>query len=178
MNEKIIDKCIFDNTVYCKHFYGNHSINKYRCVIDRYTCDNLKYAIRFGACQVGLTDLIFTVTDLIFTENKNDKRGHTMTEKTVHNETDITITHDISVDSCIADEIKRLNNENRILTLSSCCGHGHVGYIVVSGNDIQKMLKLGYDMTTIEYFDNDIVTDDRIAMCAFKPKSKCNCNDE
>lgn len=101
-----------------------------------------------------------------------------MTEKVDYKETDIIITHNISVDSCIADEIKRLNNENGIFTLSSCCGHGHSGYIIVCGSEIQEMLKLGYDMTTMKYLDNDIMTDDKVIICAFKPKSKCNCHDD
>lgn len=96
-----------------------------------------------------------------------------MTEK--HKETGIIITHNITVDSCIADEIKRLNNENGMYTLSSCCGHGHAGYIIVGGSDIQEMLNLGYEMTAINYLDNDIITEDRVVICAFKPKSKCNC---
>jgi hypothetical protein len=96
-----------------------------------------------------------------------------MTGNAVHKEKGITITHDISVDLCIADEIEKLNNENNIFTLSSCCGHGHTGYIVVCGGDIQKMIELGYDMTTLKYLDNDIVADDRTVVCAFKPKSEC-----
>lgn len=99
-----------------------------------------------------------------------------MTEKVAHKEKDIKITHDISVDSCIADEIEKLNNENNIFTLSSCCGHGYAGYIIVGGSDIQEMLKLGYEVTTLKYLDNDIVTDERVVMCAFKPFSICKCN--
>lgn len=101
-----------------------------------------------------------------------------MTEKIAHKEIDITITHNISVDSCIADEIKKLNNKNGIFTLSSCCGHGNTGYIVVGGIDMQKMLKLGYEMTSMKYLDNDILTDDIVVICALKPKSKCHCNDK
>lgn len=99
-----------------------------------------------------------------------------MTEKVLHKETDITIIHNISVDSCIADEIKRLNNVNGLFTLSSCCGHGDAGYIIVCGSEIKEMLNLGYEVTTIKYLDNDILTEDRVVMCAFKPKSKCNCS--
>lgn len=98
-----------------------------------------------------------------------------MTEKVAHKEKNITIKHDITVDSCIAEEIEKLNNDNNIFTLGSCCGHGHSGYIIVCGNEIQEMFKLGYEMTTLKYLDNDIVADDRIVICAFKPKSECNC---
>ena len=98
-----------------------------------------------------------------------------MTGKITHKEKDIKIIHKISVDSCIADEIEKLNNENCISTLSSCCGHGNVGYIIVSGNDIEEMIKLGYKTTTFKYFDNDIIGDYEIVLCAFKPKSKCDC---
>lgn len=98
-----------------------------------------------------------------------------MTEKVAHKEKDITIKHNISVDSCIADEIEKLNNENNIFTLGSCCGHGQAGYIIVCGSDIKEMLKLGYEMTTLKYLDNDLVVDDRSVICAFKPKSECYC---
>lgn len=99
-----------------------------------------------------------------------------MTEK--HKETDIVVTHKISVDACIAKEIEKLNNFNGIFTLSSCCGHGEAGYIIVAGSDIQQMIKLGYDMTAMKYLDSDAIADDRIVVVAFKPKSKCNCNNE
>jgi hypothetical protein len=98
-----------------------------------------------------------------------------MTEKFAYKEKDILITHKISVDFCIADEIKKLNNENCISTLSSCCGHGDAGYIIVGGSDIEEMLKLGYKMTTAKYLDNDIMINDRIVTCAFKPLSICKC---
>lgn len=89
----------------------------------------------------------------------------------------IKIAHNVSVDYCIAEEIKRLNDEHDIFTLSSCCGHGNgvSGYIIVSGDDINKMLKLEYEITNIKYFDNDIVTSDKLVLCAFKPKSRCEC---
>ena len=98
-----------------------------------------------------------------------------MTEKVLHNGTNIRITHDISVDSCIADEIEKLNNEYDILTLSSCCGHGDAGYIIVSGSDIQKMMGLGYKITSAKYLDNDITDVDRVVTCSFKPISICKC---
>lgn len=101
-----------------------------------------------------------------------------MTGRVAHKEADITVTHKISVDVCIADEIEKLNNENDIFTLSSCCGHGETGYIIVAGSDIQQMIKLGYEMTAMKYLDSDAIADDRIVMSAFKPKSKCNCNEE
>lgn len=101
-----------------------------------------------------------------------------MKEEVTYKEKDITIAHNISVDLCIADEIEMLNNKEGVFTLSSCCGHGSVGYIIVCGSEIKEMLKLGYEVTTIKYLDNDIVTNDRVVMCAFKPKSKCNCREE
>ncbi len=167
VKDKTADKCIFDNRLYCKHYSSFGSVNKFRCVIDRYKCDNLKFVIGFGVSQSGLTDLIFT----------RDKglEGEYSTLEGKHKETDIMITHNISVDSCIAEEIKRLNDKNDILTLSSCCGHGYSGYIVVDGSYSEEMIKLGYEMTTMKYWDNDMMTDDRIVMCAFKPKSKCIC---
>ncbi len=98
-----------------------------------------------------------------------------MTEIT-HKETDITVYHKISVDSCIAEEIRKLNNEDDIFTLSSCCGHGNTGYIIVAGSDIKKMMDIGYETMAMKYLDNDAeIEEDRIVMCAFKPKSICNC---
>lgn len=99
-----------------------------------------------------------------------------MTEKETHKETSITIVHEIDVDSCIADEIEKLNNIEDIFTLSSCCGHGEAGYIIVAGSEIEKMTHLGYETTTLRYLDNEIELDkDRIVLCAFKPKSECMC---
>lgn len=96
--------------------------------------------------------------------------------KDKHSEKDITIYHNIAVDTCMADEIERLNNMNGIFTLSSCCGHGKNGYIIVAGSDIKRMIDLGYNMVTLKYLDNDTeVEGDRIVMCAFRPKSKCIC---
>ena len=97
----------------------------------------------------------------------------------IHKETNITIVHKIDVDSCIADEILKLNNEYDIFTLSSCCGHGETGYIIVAGSEIDRMIKLGYEMTVLKYIDNDIILDkDRVVLCGFKPKSKCLCNEK
>jgi len=100
-----------------------------------------------------------------------------MTGKVTHEEKSITITHNIDVDSCIADEIEKLNNIDDIFTLSSCCGHGcWVGYIIVAGSEIEKMMQLGYDTTALKYLDNEVELDkDRVVICAFKPKSECNC---
>ena len=99
-----------------------------------------------------------------------------MKEKVLHNETSIKITHSISVDSCISEEIEKLNNEHDVFTLSSCCGHGDAGYIIVPSNDIQKMINLGYGMTTSRYLDNDITTIDKMITCSFKPMSACKCH--
>lgn len=94
-----------------------------------------------------------------------------------HKETDITVFHHISVDECIAKEIEELNNINDIFTLSSCCGHEQNGYIIVAGNDIKRMMDLGYRTVTLKYIDNDAEIDgDRIVMCAFRPKSECKCD--
>ncbi len=93
-----------------------------------------------------------------------------------HKETDITVCHKISVDSCIAEEILKLNNIDKIFTLSSCCGHGDTGYIIVAGSDIEKMTKLGYEVTGLKYLDNDIeLGKDRVVLCSFKPRSECKC---
>lgn len=93
-----------------------------------------------------------------------------------HKEIDITICHKISVDSCMAEEILKLNNVDKIFTLSSCCGHGDAGYIIVAGSDIQKMASLGYDTIALKYLDNDAeIEGDKIVMCAFKPRSECKC---
>jgi hypothetical protein len=94
-----------------------------------------------------------------------------------HSEKKITICHTIFVDSCLAEEITKLNNEKDILTLSSCCGHGeNIGYIIVGGIDIEKMMKLGYLIASQGYMDNEIDFDkDKLVLCSFRPKSKCEC---
>lgn len=99
-----------------------------------------------------------------------------MAGKITHKEKDITLVHKISVDECIADEIEKLNNVHSILTLSSCCGHGEAGYIIVAGSDMQIMIGLGYGVIALKYLDNDAeIEGDRIVMMAFKPKSECKC---
>lgn len=100
-----------------------------------------------------------------------------MTGKITHRETNITIVHSIDVDECIADEIEKLNNIDDIFTLSSCCGHGiNVGYIIVAGSEIEKMIHLGYETTALKYLESEIDLDkDRVVLCAFKPKSECKC---
>lgn len=94
----------------------------------------------------------------------------------MHKEKDITLIHKVSIDDCIADEIEKLNNVDDIFTLSSCCGHGDTGYIIVAGSDMQKMMGLGYSTMALKYLDNDAeIEGDRIVMMAFKPKSECIC---
>ncbi len=102
-----------------------------------------------------------------------------MTEKTVPKEKNVILVHEIDIDSCIADEIIELNNIHHVFTLSSCCGHGKGGYIIVAGTEIDKMADLGYEMTTLKYLDSDIdLGKDRITLCSFKPKSECKCAQE
>lgn len=97
---------------------------------------------------------------------------------TTKREKEITIVHEISVDSCIADEIEELNNVGGIFTLSSCCGHGETGYIIVAGSDIHEMSKLGYQTIALKYLDNEVELEkDRIVLCGFRPKSKCICRE-
>jgi len=99
-----------------------------------------------------------------------------LTGRIIHKEKDITLVHKISVDDCIADEIEKLNNIHGIFTLSSCCGHGNAGYIIVAGSDMHVMVELGYNNIALKYLDNDTeIEGDRIVMMAFKPKSKCKC---
>lgn len=40
----------------------------------------------------------------------------------------------VTVDACIADEIQELNNQG-IITLGACCGHGRAGEIIEWTND-------------------------------------------
>ena len=50
----------------------------------------------------------------------------------------------ITVDTCIADEIKALWKQG-IQTRGCCCGHGgHLGFIQVDDKNITDMEKLGY----------------------------------
>lgn len=48
----------------------------------------------------------------------------------------------ILVDACIADEIQDLNN-NGIITLGCCCGHGAAGKIIEYENEFGKWRKHG-----------------------------------
>ena len=99
-----------------------------------------------------------------------------MTGKVAHKEKDITLVHKVSIDDCIADEIEKLNNIDDIFTLSSCCGHGDTGYIIVAGSDMQRMIDLGYNTMALKYLDNDAeIEGDRIVMMAFRQKSECKC---
>jgi len=45
-------------------------------------------------------------------------------------------------------------------------------YIVVDGSYSEEMIKLGYEMTTMKYWDNDILTDDRIVMVCIQAEVK------
>ena len=99
-----------------------------------------------------------------------------MTGNIIHKEKDVTLVHKVSIDDCIADEIEKLNNIDDIFTLSSCCGHGEIGYIIVAGSDMQRMIDLGYNTIASKYLDNDTeIEGDRIVMMAFKSKSECKC---
>lgn len=96
--------------------------------------------------------------------------------------TSITITHTIEVDTCIAEEIKELNNVHGIITEFCCCGHGGQGFIIVRDSDIKRMEKLGYKRhgrryvfmyyKTLkrEYYSGQSQQDQ------FKPKSRCHCH--
>jgi len=102
------------------------------------------------------------------------------------------------VDSCIADEIKELNNVYNIDTHFSCCGHGikENSIIIVRDTDIDKMRALGYlkvDNNTSttrtvcykrnKYWDRHNkgrIIKRWIKICdylqvSFRPKSKCTC---
>lgn len=59
--------------------------------------------------------------------------------------------NDILVDSCIADEIEKLNNYG-VKTLGCCCGHGEYNpECLIDMSSISICKKLGYDVH--EYSD-------------------------
>lgn len=57
----------------------------------------------------------------------------------------------ISVDRCLVDEIVSLWKAN-IMTFGCCCGHGddEVSNIMVEHFDISKLIKMGYDIFSVE----------------------------
>lgn len=97
----------------------------------------------------------------------------------MRSEKEISITHTITVDSCIADEIEKLNNINKIYTEYSCCGHGDSGFIIVRSEDADKMCELGYEpiggQHKIVYGATDTTAAYVRIQCNFKPKSVCGC---
>lgn len=62
--------------------------------------------------------------------------------------------HEISVDSCIADELQMLNSKG-VITLNSCCGHykGEPNCLVAK-ESVQKCIELGYQPK--QYKDTDM----------------------
>lgn len=99
---------------------------------------------------------------------------------------EITITHKIKVDQCIADEILELNNKHNILTILSCCGHGDEkeAFLLVHDDDIGKIIKLGYEIASemiyAERAQIQCQTKDEIKLSVrwslgFRPKSICQC---
>jgi len=78
------------------------------------------------------------------------------------------------IDACIANEIKELN-ENGIITLGCCCGHGeHAPVVLVNEKSIKSMLTLGYDYDMlIEYSNVDIS-----GVHQFKLNTGCKTSDE
>ncbi len=96
--------------------------------------------------------------------------------------TNITITHTIEVDACIAEEIKELNNVHGIVTEFCCCGHGGKGYIIVRDANIKKMEELGYKRCGRRYEFRYYTTLTRRSLEGqsqqdqFRPKSKCRCH--
>ena len=82
----------------------------------------------------------------------------------------ITVTHQIEVDTCIAEEVHRLNNEHRVTTVNSCCGHGdpRMAYITVRPEDMERMFLLEYERLPTIF----------IMQHTFRPKSECTCGVE
>jgi hypothetical protein len=66
--------------------------------------------------------------------------------------------HEISVDSCIAEEIQDLNNKG-IITEQCCCGHGKVRpTAMILEPQLEKCKNLGYEYEEIEsgkYFETN-----------------------
>ena len=82
----------------------------------------------------------------------------------------VNIIREIPTDICIAKEIEYLNNIHNINTISSCCGHGNSGHIVVHISDAYCMRdQLGY-IPQINF-----EKDENMKTVSFDPKSACTC---
>ena len=58
--------------------------------------------------------------------------------------------HEISVDSCMAPFVQKLNNDG-VVTLQCCCGHGkYEAEIWIAEGSIKKAKSLGYKLSKLE----------------------------
>ena len=60
--------------------------------------------------------------------------------------------HKVYVDSCIAEEIQMLN-DNGVITLNSCCGHGKGNQIVCSRRKCFKVFRISYEPKRYKHTD-------------------------
>jgi hypothetical protein len=88
----------------------------------------------------------------------------------------ITLRRKIFVDDCLSEELKKLNNEHGVMTLSSCCGHKETQrYIAVYPECVDKMITLGYKPIGV----NTVSCKGQYEMklVCFEPKSMCYCEE-
>lgn len=98
------------------------AVDKYRCSCDPEHIHKNGYGTGYNTIVLNIPEEL----DIRYNRPENDKR------KTV------------SVDSCLAFEIKELWRQG-IRTAGCCCGHNvSTGFIQVVKKDIPKMKKLGY----------------------------------
>lgn len=72
----------------------------------------------------------------------------------------------IFVDTCLQDEIYKLNRKHGIMTIGCCCGHGVTPpYIQVApeGDNVEQMILLGYEQLPLDENGN--------GPWCFKPKT-------
>jgi hypothetical protein len=61
----------------------------------------------------------------------------------------------VQVDACIADEVKYLNDKG-VVTVGSCCGHGHYyPHVLVEESSVKLANEIGYTLKKYYHGPND-----------------------
>lgn len=101
---------------------SNKTVDKYKCNCDPNSILEHGFGTNYNEVTLEIPDTV----DIRYNRPEKDKR------KT------------ISVDACLADELKDLWSKG-IRTTGCCCGHNiATGFIHVEQDDIPKMRELGY----------------------------------
>jgi hypothetical protein len=98
----------------------------------------------------------------------------------------VTISHEIEVDDCVADEILILNGMG-IQTLYCCCGHGERrhAFIMTKTDHYEEMERMGYVVkkpkiihVVYRQYPKSRVYGHECSRKTFLPKSKCYCRNK